>query len=337
MSSLVNRQIRLARRPQGVPRPLHFERVDAPVPDLSAGEILVRNHYLSVDPAQRGWANDEGNYSTPVPLNSTMRALAVGEVVDSRADGFAAGDYLYGWFGWQDYCVATPAAVLRRVTEKAIPLTASLGVLGINGLTAHLALHKLGRPQAGDTVLVSTAAGSVGSFVGQLAKIAGCRAVGVTGSPEKVATAVACYGYAQAIDYRHEADIEAAIARACPDGIDVFFDNTGGAIADAARGLMRLHGRIVQCGTAATAAWTPPPTGPRAERNVLTKRLTWAGFVIFDHLDDFPATAAKLAALIESGQLIYDEDIVEGLENAPDALTRLYTGENRGKSIISLV
>lgn len=337
MTSRLNRQIRLVKRPQGVPQPLHFDYAEEPVPPLDAGELLVRNHYLSVDPAQRGWANDEGNYSNPVPLNSPMRALAVGEVVESRAEGFAAGDRLYGWFGWQDYCVAGPEAVLRRVAEPAIPLTASLGVLGINGLTAHLALHGLGRPQAGETVLVSTAAGSVGSFVGQLARIAGCRAVGLTGSPEKVATARARYGYAEAIDYHAEQDMAAAVARACPDGVDVFFDNTGGPVADAARGLMRQGGRIVQCGTAATATWTPVPMGPRVERQILTKRLTWSGFVIFDHLAEFPATAAKLAALIEAGELVYDEDIVEGLENAPAALARLYTGENRGKSIISLV
>ncbi|MDD3446771.1 MAG: NADP-dependent oxidoreductase [Zavarzinia sp.] len=332
-----NRQILLAHRPKGVPKPEHFTLAETPLPIPRDGEILVRNHHLSVDPAQRGWANDEGNYSDPVPLGTPMRALAVGEVVESRAADFAPGDFVYGWFGWQDYCAATPAAVLRRVVETHLPLTASLGVLGINGLTAHLALHTLGRPRPGDTVLVSTAAGAVGSLVGQLANIAGCRAVGVTGSAAKVETAKARYGYATAIDYRTSTDIGADLAAACPDGIDVFFDNTGGTIGDAARALMNVGGRIVQCGTASIATWEPPPSGPRAERHVLTKRLSWSGFVIFDHRAEFAATAEKLAALLDSGHIVFDEDITHGLERAPEVLEGLYRGDNHGKAIVSLV
>ncbi|PWR20953.1 NADP-dependent oxidoreductase [Zavarzinia compransoris] len=332
-----NRQVILSSRPKGVPQPEHFTLSSAAVRPPAAGEILMRNHHLSVDPAQRGWANDEGNYSDPVPLGSAMRALAVGEIVESRAPGYAAGDFVYGWFGWQDYCTTTTAAVLRLVAETDLPLTASLGVLGINGLTAHLAFHSLGRPRAGETVLVSTAAGSVGSFVGQLANLAGCRAVGVTGSAEKVAAATTRYGYAQAVDYRASADIAADIAAACPAGIDIFYDNTGGAIGDAARALMNTGGRIIQCGTASIPHWTPPPQGPRSERQVLTKRLSWSGFVIFDHLAAFPATAASLADLIRAGRLTYDEDITAGLENAPAVLAGLYRGENLGKAIVSLV
>lgn len=335
--SLLNRQILLTSRPQGVPRPEHFTLGAAEVRSPRPGEILVRNHHLSVDPAQRGWANDEGNYSDPVPLGTPMRALAVGEIMESRAEGFSAGDFVYGWFGWQDYCTATPAAVLRLVAERDLPLTASLGVLGINGLTAHLAFHTLGRPRAGETVLVSTAAGSVGSFVGQLARLAGCTAVGVTGSDDKIAAATSRYGYARAVNYRSSSDIAADIAAACPDGIDIFYDNTGGEIGDAARALMKTGGRIIQCGTASIPHWTPLPQGPRCERQVLTKRLSWSGFVIFDHLAAFPETAAKLADLIRAGQLTFDEDITRGLERAPDVLAGLYRGENLGKAIVSLV
>src|SRR6516225_10792624 len=190
-----NRQIRLVARPRGIPQAEHFSLVTVPVAAPGSGEILIENRYLSVDPAQRGWANDEGNYSAPVPLNTPMRALAVGEILESNTREFRPGDFVYGWFGWQRYCVTTPDAVMLRVVPSDLPLSANLSVLGMNGLTAYLAFHRLGDPKPGEHVLVSTAAGSVGSFVGQLARIAGCRAVGLTGSTEKVAKAKERYGY----------------------------------------------------------------------------------------------------------------------------------------------
>lgn len=336
MTQTVNQQMRLVARPFGIPRPEHFALVSVPVAPPREGEILVRNHYLSVDPAQRGWANDEGNYSAPVPLDTPMRALAVGEVIVSRAIGVREGEFLYGWFGWQSHCTTTPEAILRRVTPSSLPLSANLSLLGINGLTAYLAFNGLGTPQHGEHVLVSTAAGSVGSFVGQLARLAGCRAVGLTGSAEKAALARDRFGYAAMIDYRGEPDLAAAISRACPEGNDIFFDNTGGAIADAAIRSMRRGGRIIQCGTAANSSWSPPPTGPRPEREVLTRRLRWAGFIIFDHVAQFPEAAAELTRLAERGDLAYDEDILSGLEQAPAALAALYAGSNRGKPIIRL-
>src|SRR5712671_7115525 len=287
-----NRQVRLVARPRGIPQAEHFSLVTEPVAAVGKGEILIQNRYLSVDPAQRGWANDEGNYSAPVPLNTPMRALAVGEVIESRAPGLAEGEFVYGWFGWQSYCAAESDAVLRRVDPLALPLSANLSLLGINGLTAYLAFNRLGNPRLGDHVLVSTAAGSVGSFVGQLARLAGCRPVGLTGSQEKAALARARYGYEEMIDYRRETDIALAIKRACPEGNDIFYDNTGGIISDAAIRSMRLHGRVIQCGTAANASWSPSPTGPRQEREVLTRRLLWSGFIIFDHIAEFPAAAA---------------------------------------------
>src|ERR1700682_5401161 len=229
-----NRQVRLVGRTPVVPQAEPFSLVTEPVAAVGKGEILIQNRYLSVDPAQRGWANDEGNYSAPVPLNTPMRALAVGEVIESRGPGFPEGGFIYGWFGWQSYCAATPDAVLRRVDPSTLPLSANLSLLGINGLTAYLAFNRLGNPSPGDHVLVSTAAGSVGSFVGQLARLAGCRPVGLTGSPEKAALARTRYGYEEMIDYRQEPDIALAIKRACPHGHDIFFDNTGGIIAHAA-------------------------------------------------------------------------------------------------------
>jgi len=336
MHADMNRQVRLVARPRGIPQAGHFALVTEPVATPGAGEILIRNHYLSVDPAQRGWANDEGNYSAPVPLNSPMRALAVGEVLESNAAGFRAGEFVYGWFGWQTCCVATPEAVLRRVSPSALPLSANLGLLGINGLTAYLALHRLGDPRPGEHVLVSTAAGSVGSFVGQLAQISGCRAVGLTSSSEKAALAQARYGYRQMINYRDATDLAGAIREACPDGNDIFFDNTGGPIADAAIRSMRLHGRIIQCGTAANASWTPVPSGPRPEREILTRRLRWSGFIIFDHVAEFEEAATQLTQLALEGKVVHDEEILPGLEHAPGAIARLYSGTNQGKLIIAV-
>jgi NADPH-dependent curcumin reductase CurA len=336
MTTRSNRQVRLVARPRGIPQPEHFALVTEPAATPGAGEILVLNRYLSVDPAQRGWANDEGNYSAPVPLDTPMRALAVGEVIESNAPGFHAGEFLYGWFGWQTYCVAKPEAVLRRVDPSALPLSANLSLLGINGLTAYLAFHGLGDPKPGEHVLVSTAAGSVGSFVGQLAAIAGCRAVGLTSSPEKAALARARYGYQDMIDYRKAADLAAVIREACPDGNDIFFDNTGGSFADAAIRTMRLRGRLIQCGTAANASWTPVPTGPRPEREILTRRLRWSGFIIFDHVAEFETAAGRLTQFALDGKIVYDEEILPGLEQAPSAIARLYRGENQGKLIIAI-
>ena len=315
-----NLQMRLVARPKGVPQPAHFALARVPVVRPQEGEILVRNHYLSVDPAQRGWANDEGNYSSPVPLDTPMRALAVGEVVESRCAGINDGDFLYGWFGWQSHCTTKPDAILRRVTPSSLPLSANLSLLGINGLTAYLAFSDLGKPQRGEHVLVSTAAGSVGSFVGQLARLAGCRPVGLTSSAEKAALAQDRYGYADMIDYRSENDLASAIRRACPEGNDIFFDNTGGVIADAAIRSMRQGGRIIQCGTASIASWSPPPAGLRPEREVLTRRLRWAGFIIFDHVAAFPEAADELTRLALRGELVFDEDVLFGLEQAPAAL-----------------
>ncbi len=336
MNARTNRQVRLVARPRGIPQAEHFALVTGPVAAPGEGQILIRNRYLSVDPAQRGWANDEGNYSAPVPIDTPMRALAVGEIIESNAPEFRAGEVVYGWFGWQTYCVAAPDAVLRRVRPSALPLSANLSLLGINGLTAYLALHVLGEPKPGEHVLVSTAAGSVGSFVGQLANLSGCRAVGLTGSAEKAALALARYGYQAMINYRDTRDLSAAIREAGPEGNDIFFDNTGGPIADAAIRTMRLRGRIIQCGTAANASWTPVPTGPRPEREILTRRLRWSGFIIFDHIAEFEAAATRLTEFALDGKIVHDEEILPGLEHAPGAIAQLYRGDNHGKLIIAV-
>ena len=334
-SNQLNRRLVLARRPSGIPDPSHFARDDQPLTPLGDGQFRVRNLYLSVDPAQRGWVNAAANYSEPVGIGAVMRSLAVGVVEASHCPQVVVGQHLYGWFGWQDYCVATEAAVLMRVDLATGPLSTALGIYGINGVTAYLALTELGCPKSGDTVVVSTAAGAVGSLVGQVARRLGCNVIGLTGDDAKVAQCVSEFGYHQALNYRTELG-SARMRDACPRGVDVFFDNTSGEIADAVWPLMNVQGRIVQCGTAAIAAWDPPPLGLRRERDILMKRLRHSGFVIFDHVTRYPKVVAQLAAWVREGALIYHEDIETGLDRAPAALAALYRGENRGKKIIQL-
>lgn len=331
---MINRQIVLASRPVGVPQPAHFELKSVPVPEPQNGEFLVENHILSVDPAQRGYVNDENNYAPPVPIGAVMRAMAVGRVVSSKCATVQAGEYLYGWFGWQDYCAAVPTAILRRVDPAQAPLTTAAGVLGINGLTAYLALHDIGRPKAGETVLVTAAAGAVGSIVGQLARQAGARPVAVVGSDDKGRQCCEMYGYDAYLNYRKP--LEPALREVCPKGVDVFFDNTGGEIADVVIRRMALFGRVIQCGTMSIASWVPPPTGPRNDREILTRRLRMEGFVIFDHLARYDETAATLAAMLKDGSLRHAEDVRTDISAAPQALVDVYSGRNKGKMVIRL-
>lgn len=329
-----NRQITLKSRPVGIPQPAHFALQTVPVPALRDGEFLVENLYLSVDPAQRGYVNDENNYAPPVAIGAVMRAMAVGKVIASKHADFAVGQHLYGWFGWQDYCVATPAAVLRRVDPAQAPLSTAAGLLGINGLTAYLALHDIGKPKPGETVLVTAAAGAVGSIVGQLARQAGARAVAVVGSDDKGRQAVADYGYEAFINYRQP--LEPQLKASCPNGVNVFFDNTAGPIADTVIRHMAWFGRVIQCGTMSIASWVPNPTGPRIEREILTRRLRIEGFVIFDHLQRFDDTAARLSAMLRDGSLRHAEDIGDDIALAPQALVDVYEGRNTGKKLIRL-
>jgi NADPH-dependent curcumin reductase CurA len=264
-----------------------------------------------------------------------MRSLAVGVVEASQHPDVAIGEHLYGWFGWQDYCVATEQQILRRVDPSQAPLTAAVGVLGITGLTAYLALTRIGAPQTDETVIVSTAAGAVGSIVGQVARRMGCYVVGLTGSDDKTSLCKREFGYHEAINYKSGFNL-ATLRAQCPRGVDVFFDNTSGAIADTVIQAMNLRGRIIQCGTAAVPVWDPPPTGPRRDREILVKRLRHEGFIIFDHVNDFPAVATTLVTWINEGSLKYREDVEQGLDRAPAALAGLYQGANQGKKIVQL-
>lgn len=332
--SAINRQIVLAARPKGVPQPAHFALKHTEPPAPGPQQMLVENVLLSVDPAQRGYVNDENNYTPPVPIGSVMRAMAVGRVVSSNLPQYPTGQYLYGWFGWQDYCVCGPEAVLRRVDPRQASLAAAAGFLGINGLTAYMAFNELGVPKAGETVVVTAAAGAVGSIVGQLAKLAGCRAVAVVGSDEKGAQCIDEFGFSEFVNYKQP--WVAALSRACPRGVDIFFDNVGGELLDGTLRQMQPFGRVIVCGTMAIPSWAPAPSGLRNEREVLTRRLRMQGFVIFDHIDRFDAVAGELAAMLAQQKLRTREDIETGLEKAPQALVDVYAGRNRGKKLIRL-
>ncbi|WP_336971256.1 NADP-dependent oxidoreductase [Sphingobium aromaticiconvertens] len=329
-----NRQVVLVARPTGIAQAEHFAIRTSTIANPQPGELLVRNHYLSVEPAMRGWIADVGNYATSIELGSVMRSLASGEVVESRHPDYQAGDYVSGWFGWQDYACVTPEQIVQRTNAQE--MRASLGILGINGVTAYLALTLVGQPKAGETVLVSTAAGAVGSAAGQIARILGCQTIGIAGGPDKVRRCVEEFGYDAALDYRSQ-DLGPAIAKAASNGIDIYFDNVAGAISDTVLPHLALRGRVVVCGTASIDRWAPWPLGPRVERHLLVKRARMEGFVIFDHMARCAEAVAQLRAWIKDGHLKWREDILDGIAACPDALAGLYRGENHGKRLIRLV
>ena len=331
----MNRQVQLLSRPNGIPQAENFQVVDAPMPELRDGQVLVRNIDLSVEPAMRGWVSAAANYSEPVAIGGVMRSFAVGRVMESKHPDHAAGEYVTGLFGWQDHAAVDAATIQRKVPSDGAPLSTALGVLGINGLTAYFALLDIGQPQPGETVVVSTAAGSVGSCAGQIANIHGCRTVGITGGPDKVKLCRDTFGYEVAIDYR-SGNLDAQLAAACPKGIDIYYDNTGGAISDAVLKQLAVGARVVICGTASVASWDPVPQGPRVERYILVKRARMQGFLIFDHVARYPAALKQLGEWIASGQLRYLEDVLEGLEQAPDSIAGLYRGDNLGKRLIRI-
>jgi NADPH-dependent curcumin reductase CurA len=329
------RQVVLKSRPVGIPEAQHFEIVAAPVPEPGERTFVVRNEFLSIEPAMRGWVNAAQNYSRPVAIGEVMRSYAAGEVVASRHPAFKEGDKVMGQLGWQDYALSDGAGV-RRVRETDLPLSLSLGVLGLNGRTAYFGLLDLGQPRPGDTVVVSTAAGSVGSAVGQIAKIMGCRTVGIAGGAEKVRLCRELFGYDAALDYKSERALSDAVAAACPGGLDIYYDNTSGAVSDAVLPHLAVGARVVICGTASIASWDPPPLGPRVERHLLVKRARMQGFVAFDFEHRTEEAVARLAAWVREGRLRYREEILDGIEECPGAIAGLYRGENLGKRIVRL-
>jgi NADPH-dependent curcumin reductase CurA len=336
MPPKANRQVRLKARPTGIPQAEHFELAETAMPEPREREFLVRNDYLSVDPAMRGWVSAVSNYSSPVGIGEVMRSYAVGEVVASRHPDYAEGDRVVGLLGWQEYAISDGGTITRKVKEADLPLSLSLGVLGMNGLAAYFGLLDVGQPRAGDTVVVSTAAGAVGSAVGQIAKIAGCRTVGIAGGPAKTRLCRELFGYDVALDYKTNEPLDAPLARALPQGANVYFDNTAGPISDSVMRQLALGARVVICGTASVATWDPPPAGPRVERHLLVKRARAQGFLVFDYQHRFEEAIERLAAWVREGRLRYREDLLEGIESCPDAIAGLYRGENLGKRLVRL-
>jgi len=331
-----NRRWTLARRPHGMVKESDFAFGEAPLPPVGTGEVLVRVLYLSFDPTQRGWMEDRPSYLPPVAIGEVMRASAVGQVVESKHPDFAKGDLVQGLFGWQEYALLPGTMIgTHAKIPPGTPPTWPLGVLGITGLTAYFGMLDLGKPKAGETVVVSGAAGATGSVAGQIAKLAGAHVVGIAGGPAKCAWLTKEAHFDAAIDYKHE-NVAARLGELCPKGIDVYFDNVGGEILEAALDRIAQRARVVLCGGISVYNEETPPPGPRNLMNLVIQRARMEGFIVIDYLPRFAEGTAKLAEWVRSGAIVHQEDVQRGLENAPRTLLRLFTGANTGKQILQI-
>jgi NADPH-dependent curcumin reductase CurA len=328
-----NRRILLRNRPAGAPTRDDFELVEGPLPEPGDGEVLTRTLFLSLDPYMRGRMSAAKSYAKPVGLGEVMGGGTVGEVVTSRHPGLAPGDVVVGPGGWQDYAVL-PGALARKLDPGLAPVSTALGVLGMPGMTAYVGLLDIGRPKAGETVVVSAASGAVGSIAGQIAKIHGCRVVGVAGGAAKVDYVVRELGFDAAVDHRSP-DLAASLAAACPKGVDVYFENVGGATQKAVWPLLNDFARVAVCGLIAHYNDPAPPPGPTM-LDVLRKRLTVQGFIVRDHARREPDFLRDVAGWLRAGRLKYREDVVDGLENAPEAFIGLLQGKNFGKLVVKV-
>ena len=330
----VNRQIVLAELPQGKLATSHFKLQQAERPSPSDGEVLLRTRYISLDAANRAWMQG-ATYRSALNAGQVMAGGALAEVVESKAPELAPGDLVFADTGWQDYAVVKAKRLAKL--PKAEPISHLLSVFGVAGLTAYFGLLKCGRPKAGETVVVSAAAGSVGSLVGQIAKIKGCRSVGIAGGAAKCALLTTELGFDEAVDYK-AGDTRRALRAACPSGIDVYFDNVGGDVLEACLFNMAGHGRIACCGAVSQYDGAAPAHGPRGVPGlIVTRRLTLTGFVVMDFYDEQEAALAELKSWAESGQLKVREDVIVGLENLPSALVGLLAGDNIGKRMVKVV
>jgi hypothetical protein len=331
-----NHRIVLASRPEGEPRPENFRAETAPFEQPGPGQVLVRVLWLSLDPYMRGRMSAARSYVKPVGIGEVMAGGAVGEVVASNAPDFAPGDSVMGYFGWQTHAVAD-ATGLRKLDPAEAPVQTALGILGMPGMTAWTGLHNIGQPKAGETVAVAAAVGPVGSLVGQIAKLRGCRAVGIAGGPDKCRYLVDELGFDAAVDHRDPA-MKEHLAAACPKGIDVYFENVGGAVWDAVLPLLNDFARVPVCGLVAAYNMTEPPPGPDRTpalmRAVLVRRLTLRGFIVWDFNAQEEAFRREVGAWLREGKVKHREDVTEGLENAPEALIGLLKGRNFGKALV---
>ncbi len=334
---LTNHQFRLAARPQGLPKRSDWNYTEEPVRDPGAGEVLVKALYLSLDPAMRGWMNEGRSYIAPVGIGEVMRAGGAGRVIASGNPAFAVGDHVTGVLGAQEYALvgAEAAKGLIKVDPKVVPLPVYLGALGVTGLTAYFGLLEVGQAKAGDTVVISGAAGATGLVAGQIAKIKGCRAVGIAGGAEKCNYIVKELGFDAAIDYKKENVIE-ALRQHCPKGINVYFDNVGGEILDAALANLARGARVVICGAISQYNSTTGIKGPSNYLSLLVNGARMEGFVVFNYQARYGEAAREMAGWMMAGKLKSKEDIVEGFQTFPDTLLKLFRGENLGKLMIKM-
>ena len=332
----MNRQITLAQRPYGFPKPSDFELVETPIPNAGDGELLIRNEYVSVDPYMRGRMNEGASYAKGVEIGEVMGGGTVGQVIESNHPDYQTGDIVQAGLGWQTHGV-TDGEDARKVDPSLAPISTSLGVLGMPGLTAYFGLLDVAKPIAGETVVVSAASGAVGSVVGQIAKIKGCRAIGSAGSDEKVRYLVDDVGFDGAFNYKTSTDYARSFSDLCPKGIDVYFENVGGPITDAVFPLLNLRARVAVCGQIAHYNATEPPVGPRLLWHCITKRLRIQGLLVFDWADQYDPALKELAQWMTSGQIKYREDIVEGIENTPEAFMGLLRGDHIGKRLVKII
>jgi NADPH-dependent curcumin reductase CurA len=335
LDNAVNHQVRLAARPTGLPTPDVWELTEEPVAAPDEGRFVVRVTHISLDPAMRGWMNDVRSYVPPVGLGEVMRAFVGGAVVASRHPDFAVGDHVTGVFGAQEYAVSDGVGV-QKVDLSVASMPTHLAALGMTGMTAYFGLFEVGALAEGETVVVSGAAGAVGSVVGQLAKIKGCRTVGIAGGKDKCAFVVDELGFDVAVDYRSD-DFDRALRAAVPQGIDVYFDNVGGAVLDAALARLRRHARVVLCGAISQYNATGKMVGPANYMSLLINRARMEGFLVFDYADRYPQAAVEMAGWLREGRLRSPEDVVSGsVSDFGETLLRLFRGDNTGKLILQL-
>lgn len=330
----INKQWRLKERPVGEPSADTWEYTETELPTITDGQLLIKIEYISMDPAMRGWLNDAKSYIEPVQVGDVMRAGAVGEVIESKHEKFAVGDYVSGHNGVQSYAVSDGTG-LYKVDPNLAPLSYYLGVLGMPGMTGYFGLLKTGEPKAGETVVVSGAAGAVGGLVGQIAKIKGCRVVGIAGGSEKCQFLIDELGFDAAIDYKNE-NVKKALKQTCPDGVDVFFDNVGGDILNDVLTQINLRARIVICGAISQYNNTAPVKGPSNYLSLLVNRARMEGIVVFDNIKEYPTAMKDIAGWIKSGDITVKDHIVERIETFPETLMMLFKGENFGKLVLKV-
>jgi NADPH-dependent curcumin reductase CurA len=329
-----NLQIQLARRPKGVPQESDFKLAESPVPEIGNGQLLVRNHYLSLDPYMRGRISDAKSYAKSVEIGETIVGGTVGEVVASRHPNFKQGDKVFGGFGWQLYGVSDGTTV-QKIDDRAVPMSAYLGVLGMPGMTAYVGLLDIGQPKAGETVVVSAASGAVGSAVGQIAKIKGCRAVGIAGGADKCRYVVEELGFDACVDYK-AGRLAEDLAKAAPKGIDVYFENVGGEILDTVLTQLNAHARLPVCGLISQYNATEP-YAIKNIRVLLTSRVKAQGFIVFEHEARRADFIRDMAQWLREGRVKYRETVAQGLQNAPAAFIGLLAGKNFGKQLVKLI